>query len=78
MDKYNMIYSIVKMILIFDGPKMMLIIVCDVKRKSQKAQARKSRYLNIISIQVKPVVFIVEDLCRVLVTSIASHIISQH
>lgn len=34
--------------------------------------------LNIISIQVKSMIFIVEDLSRVLVPSIASHIISQH
>lgn len=35
-------------------------------------------HLDIISIQVEPVVFIVEDLGRVLVPSIASHVISQH
>lgn len=38
----------------------------------------KKAHLNIISIQVKSVVFIIKNLGRILVPSITGHVICQH
>lgn len=60
---------------------MKLSAVYDRKIRNSKVIVRrliKTTNLNIFSIQVKPMVFIIKDLSRVFVPCIASHIISQH